>query len=256
MKFRLGMLVAFGLFATGADAADTPLALYISGHYSQAEAAGLAQNNAQGLEIAARAVLADDQIRNEPCLECIKHAEDLSRRAIAADPTRPEGHIYLAVAIGYESRIIGDLAAQTRNYGNLAKGELDAAFAADPKDPWTLAALGSWNIEIVRSAGSALGRWLFGARFKTGLDYYAKAFAIDPSNLVLHYQYALTLAAFDLSNYRKDVEDQLGRAVACTPQSSLETFVRARAQQLLDAVKRGDESDVERLVRRDQGYPA
>lgn len=256
MKSYPAMLLTIGLLAPGAAAADTPLALFTAGQYSQAEAAGLAQNNAQGFEIAARAVLADEQTRDTPCLACIKHAEDLSRKAIAADPARPEGHVYLAVALGYEAQIIGNLAAQTRNYANVAKQELDTANAADPKDPWIFAALGSWNIEIVRSAGSALGRWLFGARLQTGLDYYAQAFAIAPSNLVLHYQYALSLAAFDQAGYRKDIEDQLGRAVASTPKSSYETFARTRAQQLLDVVKRGDTDEVQRVVRRDQGYPA
>jgi hypothetical protein len=256
MKPYPALLLAIGLAAPAAAAADTPLALYTAGQYSQAEAAGLAENDAEGFEIAARAVLADEQMRDAPCLECIQRAEDLSRKAIAADPTRPEGHIYLAVALGYEARVIGNIAAQTRNYANVAKRELDAAIAADPKDPWTLAALGSWHIEIVRNAGSTLGRWLFGARLQSGLDYYSKAFAIAPSNLVLRYQYALSLAAFDLSAYRKDVEDQLGRAVACAPQSKYEAFARARAQQLLDVVKRGDTDEVRRLVHRDQGYPA
>jgi hypothetical protein len=255
MKLPLAVLLAIGLFAPGAAASETPLALYLSGQYPQAEAAGLAQNNVQGFEIAARAALADEQMRDTPCLECVKHAEELSRKAIAADPARPEGHIYLAVALGYEGRIIGNLAAQTRNYANVAKRELDAAMAVDPKDPWTLAALGSWHIEISRSAGSALARWLFGARLQTGLDYYARAFAIAPSNVVLRYQYALSLAAYNLSTYRKDVEEQLGRAVACTPQSNYEIFARKRAQQLLDVVKRGDTDEVQRLVHRDQGYP-
>jgi len=256
MKPFSAMMLVIGLVAPGAAAADTPLALYTSGQYSQAEAVGLAENNAEGFEIAARAVLAEEQMRDAPCLECIKHAEELSRKAIAADPTRPEGHIYLAVALGYETRVIGNVAAQTRNYANVAKQELDAAIAADPKNPWTLAALGSWHIEIVRNAGSALGRWLFGARLQTGLDYYTKAFAIAPSNLVLRYQYALSLAAFDLSAYRKDIEEQLDRAVACTPRSKYETFARTRAQQLLEVVKRGDADEVQRLVHRDQGYPA
>ena len=61
-----------------------------------------------------------------------RHAEDLSRRAIAADPKVPEGHIYLAAAIGYESRIIGNLAAQSKGYANEAKRQLDAALASIP----------------------------------------------------------------------------------------------------------------------------
>lgn len=236
-------------------AKETPLALYLSGRFAQAESAGVSQNDAQGLAVAARAALAEEQMRDSPCLECLARAEDLSRRAIAADPRRPEGHIYLAAAVGYEARIIGELAAQTRGYASLAKRELDLALAEDPNDEWALAALGSWHIEIVRRAGATFGRWLFGARFELGREYYAKAFAVAPDNLVLRYQYALALAAFDLSAHRNDAEEQLERAVKATPQSAYEVFARDRAQQLLEVMKRGDSAAIMRLIRRDQGYP-
>jgi tetratricopeptide (TPR) repeat protein len=249
-------ILATSLCAFPAFAADTPLTLYQAGQFSKAEAAGIAQNDAQGLAVAARAVLADDMMREQPCLECLKRAEDLARRAIAADPKIPEGHIYLAAAIGYEARIIGNLAAQSKGYASEAKRELDAALAIDPNDPWALAAMGSWHIEIVRSGGPTLARWLFGARVDSGQDYYSKAIAAAPSNLVIRYQYALTLAAYNLGDYQKDVEKELAHAVACTSSSTYEAFAKTRARELLDALKRGDTETVGRLVRRDQGYPA
>ncbi len=256
MKAGVTIILTICLLSPCAAASETPLALYLAGQYAQAEAAGVAENDAQGFSIAARAVLADDMMRDQPCLDCLKHAEELSRRAIAADPKLPEGHVYLAVAMGYEARIIGDLAAQSKGYAKKIKHELDEALAADPNDPWTLAALGSWHIEIVRSAGPALARWLFGARFSTGREYYAEVFATAPDNLTLHYQYALTLAAYDLAAYRGDIENELARAAAASPVSAYEIFARARAQQLLDTLKRGDMTEAHQLVRHDQGYPA
>ena len=241
---------------TAAGATQTPLSLYQAGQFQQAEAAGVAENDSQGFAIAARAVLADDMMRAEPCLECLEHAETLARQAIAADPNRPEGHIYLAAAIGYEARIVGNIAAQSKGLASEAKRELDAALAADPNDAWALAALGSWHIEIVRSAGPTLARWLFGARLESGQDYYAKAIAIAPRNLVIRYQYALTLAALDLPGYQKDIESELSYAAAGSPSSAYETFARGRARELLDTLKRGDTAAAQRLVRRDQGYPA
>jgi tetratricopeptide (TPR) repeat protein len=243
------------LASSGAAAAETPLQLFTAGQYARAEAAGIAQNDTAGFAIAARAVLAEDMTRAEPCIDCLKRAEDLSRRAIAGDPKEPEGHIYLAAAMGFRARIIGDIAAQSEGLANKAKTELDAALAADPNDAWALAALGSWHIEIVRGAGPALARWLFGARFATGQDYYAKAFAVAPDNLVLHYQYALALAAYDLPGHRNDVESELERAADATPSSAYETFARNRARELLDTLKHGDETETVRQVRRDQGYP-
>jgi tetratricopeptide (TPR) repeat protein len=255
MKALAGALLAVCLVSAPARATETPVSLYLAGHFAQAEAAGVAQNDAGGFALAARAVLAEDMMRDEPCLACLKHAEDLSRRAIAADPAQPEAHIYLAAAMGYEARIIGDLAAQSRGYAGKAKKQLDAALASDPNDPWALAALGSWHIEIVRSAGPALARWLFGAKFATGQDCYEKAFALAPANLVLHYQHALVIAEYDLPAYRQDIENELTGVIAGNAGSAYEAFVRGRAQQLLDALRGGDLVEVRRLVRHDQGYP-
>lgn len=253
MKVVVALAVA--MFSTGAWAGDSPATLYADGRFADAEAVGVAQNDADGYSIAARAALTDEMIRDEPCLECLKHAEELARRAIAADPKRVEGHIYLAIALGYEARIVGDLAAQSKGYADEAKKHLDVALSCDPNDPWTLAALGSWHIEIARGAGSALARWLFDASFASGRDYYAKAFALAPDNPVLRYQYALAVAAYDLGAYRKEAEDALLRAVAEQPSSAYERFVHDRARELLDTLSRGDTADVERLLRRDRGYP-
>ena len=259
MRKAAVMILAVALWpfsAFAAAGAPTPLSLYLVGQFQQAEAAGIAQNDAQGLAIAARAVLADDMMRDQPCLDCLKRAEDLARRAIAADPKVPEGHIYLAAAIGYEARIIGNLAAQSKGYASEAKRELDAALATDPDNPWALAAMGSWHIEIVRSGGATLARWLFGARVDSGQDYYSKAIAAAPGNLVIRYQYALTLAAYNLPEYQKDIEASLTHALACQPASVYEAFAKNRARELLDTLKRGDTATAERLVRRDQGYPS
>ena len=248
--------LVIALWTAPAFAAETPLSLYKAGQFTQAEAAGIAENDSEGFAIAARAVMAEEMMRDQPCLDCLRHAEDLARRAIAADPKVPEGHIYLAAAIGYESRIIGNIAAQSKGYADEAKRELDAALASDPNDAWALAALGSWHIEIVRSAGPALARWLFGARFDSGRDYYSKAFAAEPANLVIRYQYALTLAAFNLTDYQKDIESELAHAAAGTSNSAYETFAKNRARELLDTLKRGDTVAAQRLVRHDQGYPS
>jgi len=256
MKPWAGTALAAFLLSPWAQASESPLALFASGQFAQAEAAGASQDDAQGLALAARAVLADEMMRDTPCLECLKRAESLSRRAIAADPKQAEGHIYLAVAIGYETRIIGDLAAQSKGYAGETRKHLEAALASNPDDPWALAAMGSWHIEIVRSAGPTLAHWLFGADFATGESDYAKAFAVAPTNPVLRYQHALTIAAFDLPAYRRSVESDLAKAAAGAPASAYELFVRERAKELLEMLNRGNEAEIQKLVRRDRGYPA
>jgi len=254
MKAFAGLLLAFGLFSTPAAAA-TAFSLYTQGKYAQAVVAGVAQNDSAGFAVAARAELAQEMMREEPCLECLKRAEDYARRAVAADPKSVEGHVDIALSLGYEARIIGKFAARLKRYAEQAREHLDDALAVEPSDEWAWAAMGGWNIEIVRSGGKTLARWLYGASVETGLADFAKAFATSPDSLVLRYQYALSLAGYDRDAYRGQIEDALARAVAGKPQSAFETFVQMRARALLLAFRAGDWPAFDRLVRSDQRYP-
>ena len=255
-KFAFQIVLIASLLGTPVLAADnSALSLYVAGKYQEAEDAGLAQADAAGLALAARSALAAEMMRAAPCLDCLKRAEDEARRAIALDPKMPDGHIYLSLALGYEARIQGLIAARLDEYPEQAKSNLDAALAADPGNCWALAALGGWNIEIVRGGGTTLARWLYGASVAEGLADFAKAFAAAPDNLVLRYQYALSLGGFDAQTYRDRIEDSLSRAVAAKPATAYEVFAQGRARELLDALKVNDAKNFARLVRRDQGYP-
>jgi hypothetical protein len=255
MKFLVwAALVCVCLAAPAARAENAALRLYLDGKYAQAEKAGAAEGDAVGYAIAARAVLADEMMR-APCLECLKRAEDYAHRAIAADPKYPEGHIYLAVCYGYESRIIGVIEARFKGYAKDGKDNLDAALAEEPNNPWALAAMGGWNIEVVRGGGKTLAKWIYGATIENGRDYFLKALAAAPANPVIRYQYALALGGYDADAYKSDIEDALTRAAVLAPASAYEVFEQARARELLDALKSGDRQKFTQLVRRDQGYP-
>ena len=122
----------------------------------QGEAAG----TAAGLAIAARAAMADAMMKPAPCLECLKRGEDYARRAIAADEDAPDGHVWLAAALGYQARIVGLVRARLDNDPAQAKENLeDGAGKLDPDNAYALAALGGWNVEVVRA-----GRQIPGAQ--------------------------------------------------------------------------------------------
>jgi hypothetical protein len=252
---RFALVLLASIVACAGAEAVTPNDLYVEGKYDVAKAAGIAQNDAAGFVVAARASLALEMQREQPCLTCVRDIEALAQRAIAADPKMPEGQLYYAVALGYESRIIGQMAAVSKNYASEAKKHLDAALASAPDNGWALAALGGWNIEIVRAGGPMLARMLYGASVERGLADFAKAFQAMPDNIVLRYQYALSLSGFDLTTYRKDVKDALERASSGRPQTAYEIFAQTRARALRDALKKGDASAYLTLVRHDQGYP-
>jgi hypothetical protein len=254
MKLYFGAALALAVTVSCAQAGPA-LQLYEKGKYDAAIAAGLSENDGAGFAVAARSELAREQMREEPCRECLERAETYARQSIAADPKLAEGHIYLAVTLGYESRIIGPIAARFRGYAETAKKEIDYAIADDPKNAWAWAALGGWNIEIVHNGGTTLARWLYGATVPDGLEDFQKSFASDPNNLVLRSQYAITLSAYDRRKFRSDIASALSSAVTLKPRTAYETFAQTRARALLAALNSGDAAEFDRLVRHDQGYP-
>jgi len=254
MKLLIGAVLALGVSVSAAEA-GTAIELYEQGKYEQSISAGLRENSAAGYAVAARAELAAQMMRDEPCLECLDRAEGYARRSIAYDPKLAEGHIYLAVTLGYEARIIGLIEARIRRYAEQAKIEIDTAIDVDPRNAWAWAALGGWNVEIVRSGGKTLAQWLYGANLHDGLADFQKSFAIDPGNLVLRCQYAITLASYDHAKYRAEIAGALASAIALHPKTAYETFAQSRARALLAALESGDTVTFENLVRHDQGYP-
>lgn len=253
---NLRVCVALLLFCASATAADDHLwTLYATGKYADAQSAGEAEGDAYGYAVASRAGLASALAREHPCLECFQRAEGDARRAIALDPKSANAHVYLAASLGYEGRIEGMMTAKLRAYPEQAKSHLDAALADDPDNAWALAALGAWNIEIVRGGGVTLASWMYGASLENGLNLFARAFKAAPDNPVLHYQYALTLGGYDPAAYRDKISDSLTRAVALKPATAFDSFAQSRAKELLAALTANNMVEFARLVHRDQNYP-
>jgi hypothetical protein len=253
---KLTALLVLLVCVTAARAAESSAPdLYAAGKYEDAIAAGTAQHNADGYVIAARAALADALLRAAPCLDCFKRVEQFARRAAAANPKNSDAHVYVAVALGYQARIIGIVQARVDGDAEIAKKELDTALTLDPNNALALAALGGWNIEIVRHAGATLGNMLYGARVSDGQADFARAFAIAPEKLVLHFQYALSLSGYDLDHYRGDVERELSLAAKGIPVTAYDKATRTRAVELMSVLQSGDRKAYDALVRRYQVYP-
>ena len=248
--------VLFALALAGASSDPGPLfALYADGHYQEAMRAGEDSHAAEGLAIAARAALADAMTRPEPCLSCLERAEQDARRAIALDARLADGHVWLATSLGYEARLQGVVRAGWNNSAAQAKEQLEAALAADPGNPYALAALGGWNVELVRVGGAFLAAKIYDASLEKGLALFDRAGRAAPRNVAVHYQIALSLAGLDHVRYRARIEDELGAAIQGPPQTAYEKFVAARAQELLNLMKRGDQETFEARLRTFQGYP-
>ena len=154
MKTALTALFLLLPMAAHGATVDDIFAAYAKGDYEQAVKLGEASRTAPGFAIAARAVLADAVLRDTPCMPCLDRAEKLSRQAVAADPHHAFGQVWLAVSLGYQSRIMGKVRARLRDAPGQSKAALDVALADEPKNAFTVAALGGSHSEIVRGGGS------------------------------------------------------------------------------------------------------
>ena len=246
------ILIAFASPALS-ESANTPIALYRAGDYEGAVAAGEAEGTGEGLAVAARAVLADANLREVPCLPCLQRAERFARRSTALDRKRPDAFVYLAASLGYQSRIVGTLRARFARYPEQAKEAIDEALAIAANDSWSLAAAGAWHIEVVRNGGF-LARPLYGARVDVGRDYFRRAIAAEPDNLVIRVQYALSLSGYDFDANREEAFAELSAAAKTAPRTAYETALKTRALRLLDLIEANSIADYLALVNRYQGY--
>jgi hypothetical protein len=250
------LLCALLLIATPAAAADNLYALYASGRYDDAIRAGTQAGSAEGFAIAARAALAVAAMRPEPCLPCLRQAEDFARKAVAADIRQSDGHVWLAAALGLEGRIVGMVRARLANSPAEAKSQLDDALKDDPANPYALAALGGWHIEIVRAGGAFLARRLYDAREEDGLLLFDRAVKAAPDNVAVHYQIALSLAGYQPDRMRGRIAQELDAAIKATPQTEYEKFIQTRAAELQAAQAHGDANAFAAKVHQFQGYPS
>lgn len=228
--------------------------IYARGDYAEAIRAGTMAGTAGALTEAARAALADANLRKERCLDCLKQAEALARRAIMADPDRPEPYVFLAAAIGYQARILGVTRAAFARDPEKAKHALDQALKVAPGYPPALAALGGWNIEIVRLGGRILGKAMYGADAPAGIAMFRRALKAAPGNLVLWYQFALSLSGYALDANRKQIADSLRHAAGIAPRSAYERAVVLRCERLLRLLAAGDDHTYSGIVDKYQGY--
>jgi len=254
---RAALFALMLLLPSLARAATTEeiFAVYARGDYEHAARLGEASHTAPGLAIAARAVLADEVLRDKPCMPCLLRAEKLSRQAIALDPHYADGQIWLAVSLGYQSRILGPIRARLKDTPNKSKTALNLAWAADFTNAYAISALGGWNIEIVRAGGAFLAKHVYDATEAQGITLFDLAVKTDPTNVAVHYQIALSLAGFDVVKYRSRVVTELRAAASNVPNTAYEKKIQTRATELLGLLNQGAHDAFESRVRKYQGFP-
>src|SRR6201999_1590765 len=109
------------LLIASAARADDASSLYAQGRYKDAIALGEHATGRGALTVAAEAALAEAGSGDVVCVPCAKQADALARRAIAADPKNARAYVHLVLAIGYEARDVGLLAARNAHYAEEGK---------------------------------------------------------------------------------------------------------------------------------------
>jgi hypothetical protein len=254
---RLALVALLLLMPPSVKAAvtDEIFALYARGDYEQAARVGEASHTAAGLAIAARAVLAEEVLRDAPCLSCLQRAESLARQAVAADPHFGFGQVWLAVVLGYEARITGALKARMKNAPAQSRAALAVAVADDPRNAYAVSALGGWHIEIVRGGGATLARLLYGARESDAVALFDRAVRLAPDNVAVRYQIALSLAGFDVDKYHARITTELKASIASAAGTTYEKKIQGRAEELLGLLNKGTREAFDLRVRKYQGFP-
>ena len=254
---RVLLVLALLLVPLSAQAAsdDEIFAVYARGDYEQAARLGEASRTAPGLAVAARAVLAEDVLRDVPCLTCLERAEQLARQAVAANPHFALGQVWLAVALGYQSRIIGAVRARVKNMPAQSRTALDQAIKDDPGNAFAVSALGGWHIEVVRGGGATLARLFYGAKESEAISLFDRAVRLAPGNVAVRYQIGLSLAGFDAAKYQARIASELKAAMADTPETAYEKKIQGRAGELLGLMNQSSHDAFDKRVRKYQGFP-
>ncbi len=240
--------------AQGMEAARTAFA---QGSFLTAAEIARPLGTPEGAALAARSELAQGDFLAPPSKrrESFERAEKDARELIALDPKNPEGHLYLALALGFLGRMEGGIAAHFAGYAAEARVHIDKALALAPENAWAHALSGGWNLEIVHDGG-LIGETIYGASLEKGCADYARALELDPGNTAIAYQDALQLSTMGNVRRRAEAIRVLGVALQSTPGDALEVLSRRRAQRLKLVLDTHDDVGLRTIIRDQLGPPA
>jgi hypothetical protein len=168
-------------------------------------------------------------------------AESYAHRAVAADPTRAEGHFVLANAVGHASLSRGPKERIRRAL--LVRNEALRAFAIDPAQNCAWHILGRWNAEVERLP--ALEK--FFARTFLGAAVFGSASWAEAARglrLAVHYAPTVIVHRLDLAGvlvWRKEwspARQQLDLLATLPVVDNSDTSYQRQGRELMAKVRR------------------
>ena len=237
------VLAAATAFAAAAHAAsdERAFALFESGQLQAAAETAADAGGAENLALAARSLnaLAYLQTDNAVGRAIAKDALDYAEAAIKADNALVEGHLQAAISLAQRGSRMAALRAFFLGIADRARAELDDALAHEPNNPWALSSSAAWHLEVARRVGA--GR--FGSDPDLGYRQFMAARDADPDNLLIAYECALRLIAYDEAEWRADGFAALDAVLAGEPSDAFESAIRKRAEAFAAALAAGRKAE-------------
>jgi tetratricopeptide (TPR) repeat protein len=243
-------LALMSIMPAAASDLEAARAAFARGDFAETAALARPLATTESLTLAARAGLAEGDFVAPPSArrQLFLQAESDARAAIARNPQNTEGHLYLALALGFLGRMDGSIAAHFAGYAEEARAHIDRALFLDPDSAWAHALSGGWNLEIVRDGGM-VGETIYGASLDKGVAAYRRALELESGNTAIAYQYALQLLALGGAPHRAEALRALANALKPKSENAVELLARRRAQRLKLALDTHDDTALKGILR-------
>lgn len=239
---RLMYLLIFVSLAAPARAApdEAAFSLFVAGEYRAAAEDAMAKGGAENFALAARALNAEAYLMDDDgdARKLAKDALDYAEAAIEADPMLVEGHLQAAISLAQRGARMAALRAFFLGIAGRAREKLDEALTQEPANAWALSSSAAWHLEVARRVGP--GR--FGSDPVLGYEQFMAARANDPGNLLIAYEAALRLIAYDNPEWRADGLASLDTVLNGAANDAFERAIKQRAVMFSEAIAEGPEA--------------
>jgi len=206
--------------------------LFHSGHFAQAEQAGLAAGGA-GVTVANKAAIIHANYL-EPSeairLARLAHAAERAAQQAHAEPDNANAWFWHAYALGRYSQGISVSKALAHGLGLRVRDTLQKVVTLSPLHADARLALGAFHAEVIDKVGALVGQMTYGAQRAQGLRWFEEALQLNPATVIGKIEYANALLMLE-GDARMDEATRLYEAAAGTePIDALEHLAVELAQ--------------------------
>ncbi|RYF02310.1 MAG: hypothetical protein EOO32_00500 [Comamonadaceae bacterium] len=198
--------------------------LFHSGHFQQAEEAGLAAGGA-GITVANKAALIHATYL-EPSeatrLARLAHVTERAEHQAQAEPNNANAWFWHAYAMARYSQGISVSTALAMGLGMRVRDTLHKVIALSPEHADARIALGAFHAEVIDKVGELVGRMTYGAQHALSLRRFQEALRLNPSSVIGKIEYASALLMLEGEKRMEEATRLYEAAAATEPLDALE----------------------------------